>query len=420
MKSFMQAFLLILLFLVLFESIGQISQLKLIRQKSYLAPLSLSIEDGNPVISDEFGTNSDLYRDQPIRLAAFGTSYTMGVEIPRKENWSRHIQAARPQLHLQNFSMFGTWSSLVENIEKAKSIGNKYSYVLISLTLSKQQVLDLNDENESRFLHSERFMASEAFPISLRLLNQIVNPKDAFLTFFERVQSLSSFLRLPAANAQAPSFGASKSFLTRSRMTEIKQCYRHSLIQSRCQERFSDALAKANRAPQELYKTIYLVCQAEVDRKCGVPDRVDFVPHFEVNQTESYYRQIKTLLDLTRPLADRQIVISQGLFSHSEPDRLYKMLGKNNAISLGVATNGNLAIALSTQSAWQRAMIRNGEIREAAFALQSENPNFVFLDFEGYLAKSGLELEEFFYDFAHLSPKGHRLYSDYLLQELGL
>lgn len=408
------------IFLLFFETIATLSQSPAIRPPSYLAPLALSAIDDIAVFSDELGTNSDIYRGQAVRAAAFGTSFTMGIETPSKSNWSRALQAARPSIHIQNFSMVGGWDSFLANIEKAKSTGITYDYIFVSLTLVKGNRSTTPNPEHKIFLHSDRFQVSTGFPHSLHLLYQVFgHPQETNASLSKLFRALNKLSPVAAANAQVRSVFDPKNTVTMEHMKTISACYERALVRSQCRERFEMELSATGRSQKDIYYDTYLACQTEVDRTCGAPVRLDFVPHFEINQVASYREQIKILLDLVRPLGKRTVLVSQAIFSHSDSPNLYKMLAKNNSASLGFALDRRQAVAMSTHASWQRSLIRNNEIRDAARALRAEDDSFDFLDLaESVDGKS--DAESLFYDFAHLTPKGHKFYSEFLIEQLGL
>lgn len=397
-------------FSLVFEIIAIFSQSSAIRPNSYLAPLSVTEFDSTSVFSDELGTNSDIYRNQQTRIAAFGTSFTLGADTARSQNWTRLLQNARPHVHVQNFSMIGGWEAFLANIEKAKATGVKYDYVLISLTLTKGKRTKVSKGDHQIFRHSGRFRNDVGFPTSVNLLRQMLSP-------FKPFSRLSPFTE---ARAQVRPLVNSKDTVPMDDTNSINDCYGRELARLQCHERFEIEFAKTGRPYHDIYNDTYLVCQAEADRTCGVPARIDFVPDFEIHQTSAYRDQIKILLEIAQPLGGKVVFVSQGLFSQPDSPVFYRMLAKNNPASLGFGSHKNdVAIAMSTRAAWLRAKIRNDEIRQAAIELSVQSNEIQFLDFEK-AANSEENVEPLFYDFAHLSPEGHLFYSKFLADRLGL
>lgn len=410
MQRTLQAGIAVFVFFLFFEIIAVLSQSSVVRPKSSLAPLSLTKLDQTLVFSDELGTNSDIYRGQPIRIAAFGTSFTMGIETPKQSNWTRLLQASRPEVHVQNFSMMGSWEAFLANIEKAKATGVKYDYIFLSLTLTKGKRSTVSTDDQMIFRHSSRFRTHAGFPVSLNLLHKILSP-------FKPFSKLSPFA---SAQAQVRSLFDLKDTVPMIETNPMNDCYVRAMLQRQCREQFEIELAKTGRPPKDVFDDTYLTCQAEADRSCRVPTRVDFVPHFEVNQIASYREQINLLLELVQPLGGRIVLVSQGLFSQPNSPVLYQMLARNNPATLGFGVKDtDAAIAMTTVASWQRAIIRNNEIRQAARELKAEGAAFDFLDFED-VVNSEENVPAFFYDYAHLSPEGHSLYAKFFADRLGL
>ncbi len=339
--------------------------------------------------TSESGTPSAIYRGEKRRWAVVGSSWIDGVGLPQKAVWPELLRSrfARDDVHIATYS--GANTAVLPILQNLNLQALHFDKLFIALDMPVES-LGTQVELAGYFPHSRTWRNySTRILLSVRTMAQLFVDSSFNLVSSKKLMPqptrLAAYL-LGADRAARPPFSS---------------CYAEKLHERRCRELYKDVRRQAPQAdPWTPWREVFLTCQTEVDRDCGVPSRVDALPE-EREPAAKLQRAISEFYVLGSRLAEKVYFVSHPLRgSQGElPDLAVEEAAAN--LSLFMLPAGSPVVLNSTvgiESRFKRAAILE-------MISKAVTPDTI--DLHKQLLTLSVGRAARFLDSSHLSRQGH-------------
>lgn len=227
-------------------------------------PLPSSKKSANR--TSELGNPSDIYRGEKRRWAVVGTSWITPGSLEQDSIWPSLLQARFRDsgVHVANFSAVNT--SGIHILRYLALSGQRFEKLFFSLDGVPDDEID--EPNWRQFFPGSRAWlgAESRFPLSVLTFASIWQTTD-FFKWLVRTKRMIS---------QKAGFKSKAAF--RGEALFLEACYIRKMREHGCAKAYgARRTAEPRLDPWAVWK-IFLICQEEVDRECGVPPRYDEDP----------------------------------------------------------------------------------------------------------------------------------------------
>ncbi len=190
-------------------------------------------------------------------------------------------------------------------------------------------------------------------------------------------------------------------------------CYRPKIVA--CRHKFLEHSRQlrpgVDRAERyEVRKKIFLPCQAEVDRACGIERRPWTFPLSTLEETRSSYtKQVTDLLSLARQISSRVIFVPNPFANPASADP-GNMTNMNSVTPL---PNEKLESFFFEDEEYFRFLVN----RNLNLTLVLREQRLEHIDLQAVFEQAAVN-EDLFWDFGHVTENGHRIVAQIILETL--